>query len=761
MSSLATSAFYGASVADVSATGGGAALPMRDGTMIGTGDFISNLSAAKARGSRLILKFTGSPNNILGVNSEFSLAKWQAKMAEAAAKTNAQQMGNFVQDGTLLAHWMIDDLKNGSVIFPGGAPTYAEIESMASTSKSHWSQVPTTVRVENQYLKQIANAAGASRYTYLDFGWQAWHKKHGPALAFWSNHINDGRTIGLGAAGGFNLLNGGSGITPPWNTHPESPAGFGMSPQEIDACGAATSALTYLIGSNAWAQNPQFDDANYWNMPSIQTALQAFANVHIGRLQGPINWRDVSGGTSGSTQTVAGKWGLVDGSHYRTGDASSIPVPVPANLAVGNLYCIQTYSRDTARTAVAPSDMSEAARVSGSSGRGGEIALFYKIADAGDVGQASKTVSFSGAGGTGSQVMGRSYAFSGNTQVQAQLVNAVGSDSSWPGGNSNMGPVKPITSIRSDSLILICAGRPRRFGVHPTPQDLMSATTSGGESWNRLFILESSAGDDGAMFADYAITSGLVSITTKSWSQLTLASSSNSGPGVGFMVAFTPNSVISGQPPVIGNFDEEAGVTMSVASTLSFTFSSTGSTPITWSKESGPSNITLGASTGAFQWSPTTTGNYVISVAATNSFGSDIVTFTAAIVSSGSTVGGGSGNPNLAPTITHPGNKTVAAHDLLSFIVASNDAQGDRVALSLENPPTGAFIDRDTGQFIWIPSGEQGPGAYPVVVVSSDGQAESRSTFTVTVTDTPWTRDGGPSTQLGRINPAGNQFRRI
>jgi hypothetical protein len=184
---------------------------------------------------------------------------------------------------------------------------------------------------------------------------------------------------------------------------------------------------------------------------------------------------------------------------------------------------------------------------------------------------------------------------------------------------------------------------------------------------------------------------------------------------------------------------------------MSFVLQSTGSTPITWSKVSGPSTITLDSS-GTFHWTPGVAGEYVIVIQASNAHGTDTDDFIATAVP----------GSNVPPIIVHPGNQTVQAQERLSLVVVSTDSDGDPLAYSLTaSAPAGTFIDPNTGQFIWTPTGEQGPASYPIVVSVTDGQNESLSTFTVTVNDAIWTRIGGSSTQLGRTNDSGNVFLRI
>ena len=740
MSSLSTRTPHGMTVPSVS-RGGDSPLP--DVVVSGRGDFVSRLSTALAGGFRCVLRIPGAVHNYLDpTTSAFSLKMWKDLIDEAALRTSAQQMGDFFLNGALISHYITDDIRsnppnsgNPNDVFPGGTPTFADLEAMAEYSKSKWSMVPCAVRIDNMYLRDLCFAAGASHYTHVDYGWAQWHKKWGNAMTWLTNHVNAGRQVKLGAWGGFNLLNGGKGDVAPWNVSPDRPPPqYGMSPSELQGVGAAFSALTTLIGWNGWADDETFDDLNYFDRSDIQQALADYIQAPaIGRVQGPFNYH--SSATT-SSNTVAGNWTLVDsGGRYRTGDAGSIPVPVPEGMAENNLYCILAYSRDTARSPVLPSDMSEAARVSGNSARGGELALFYKLATGTETG--SKTITFSGAGGTGSNVMAHSFAFSGNTTRLAGLLCGVGSDSSWPRGSSNMGPVKGVTSTVSDPLVLICAAKANDFANgDPTPDNTMSATTAGtGETWSRLFIDPNASGDDAGMFVDYAFMSGIASITTKSWTQGDGAGSNSSAAGCGFMVCFAPASIISGTAPTITNEFEE-DTTLSVGSHLSFNITSIGSTPITYSKVSAPSNLTLNSSTGNLQWTALSehVGANPIQVRATNSFGVDDAAFTVTVVTPG---GGG----NSAPVITHPGDMSVSVEATLSFQVVATDADGDPLTYSLDaSSPEGAQIGRTTGSFTWRPSGDQGPASYGIVILVSDGQEESRSTFTINVLDNPWTR---------------------
>lgn len=93
-------------------------------------------------------------------------------------------------------------------------------------------------------------------------------------------------------------------------------------------------------------------------------------------------------------------------------------------------------------------------------------------------------------------------------------------------------------------------------------------------------------------------------------------------------------------------------------------------------------------------------------------------------------------NVNGLPTITSPGNRTVAEGSLLDLTVQVSDPDGDPLIVSSTTLPGGAVLDT-SGRLRFRPHGAQS-GTYPITVIVRDAAGASASTsFTVTVTDTP------------------------
>ncbi len=187
------------------------------------------------------------------------------------------------------------------------------------------------------------------------------------------------------------------------------------------------------------------------------------------------------------------------------------------------------------------------------------------------------------------------------------------------------------------------------------------------------------------------------------------------------------------RPPVLNPIPDQA-TNEGVLLTFTVTASDPDGDTITYSAalsggSSLPEGATLDANTGVFNWIPDNTqvGPYPIIFMATDSKGATSVPQTATI-----TVLNGS------PILTDPGNKTVAANDLLSFTLEATDPNGDTLTYSAaltgdSKLPDGASIDSETGVFSWKPTLSQ-VGVYQITFKVEDKKGGSDSKeITITV----------------------------
>ncbi len=158
-------------------------------------------------------------------------------------------------------------------------------------------------------------------------------------------------------------------------------------------------------------------------------------------------------------------------------------------------------------------------------------------------------------------------------------------------------------------------------------------------------------------------------------------------------------------------------LTGKVGVTWSYDADADGSTPLTWSKVSGPAEFSIASGTGIVTWVPTTAGATAITIQATNAFGSDTQTFTIDVAP-----------PDEPPTITTSPTLTGKVGELYTYD-ANADGSLPLTWTILTGPPEAA-IDSATGVLSWTPVVD-GNITLRVLVVNSFGN--STQTFTVVV----------------------------
>ena len=89
--------------------------------------------------------------------------------------------------------------------------------------------------------------------------------------------------------------------------------------------------------------------------------------------------------------------------------------------------------------------------------------------------------------------------------------------------------------------------------------------------------------------------------------------------------------------------------------------------------------------------------------------------------------------PNLAPTLSSPGNQTSAESAVIALPVVASDPDGDPVTFSATGLPPVLTIDPSTGVISGTLTATS-VGTYPVTVTASDGTLTASQSFTWTVT---------------------------
>jgi mannose-6-phosphate isomerase-like protein (cupin superfamily) len=158
---------------------------------------------------------------------------------------------------------------------------------------------------------------------------------------------------------------------------------------------------------------------------------------------------------------------------------------------------------------------------------------------------------------------------------------------------------------------------------------------------------------------------------------------------------------------------------------VAFTLSATDANgdTLSFSASGLPRGASLDASTGRFRWTPAYDQAGVYSVLFAVSDGRLTATRRAAI-----TVRNVNRPPVFVPAATH----SVTEGQLLSFVLAATDPDGDALTYGARGLPSGATFDPVARAFAWRPAYGQA-GAYPVVLSVTDGVNIVERTVTITV----------------------------
>ena len=100
---------------------------------------------------------------------------------------------------------------------------------------------------------------------------------------------------------------------------------------------------------------------------------------------------------------------------------------------------------------------------------------------------------------------------------------------------------------------------------------------------------------------------------------------------------------------------------------------------------------------------------------------------------------------NKAPVLTSPGDKLVYVGSTLSFTLSASDTDGDNLAYSGANLPTGATVNSSSGAFSWKPAVAD-TGNHTVVLIASDGTLSDSVSITISVM--PDTSGNNTSTKI-------------
>jgi hypothetical protein len=196
------------------------------------------------------LRMAGDHHYYTTDQGDFDIEAWK----QALDPWYASGVQEFIDDGTLAYHMLIDDLPN----FAGRSPTGDELDEMARYSKSLMPGLKVAVREEAIALP----VPSSGRYEHVDACINQYVSNDGDVEVFARDNAQLAESMGLELFNGLNIANGGDGSSgqPGW-----SEGRWAMSAQEIVTYGEALTASPDLVMFLAW----EYDGEELWSDGSI------------------------------------------------------------------------------------------------------------------------------------------------------------------------------------------------------------------------------------------------------------------------------------------------------------------------------------------------------------------------------------------------------------------------------------------------------------------------------------------------------------
>jgi hypothetical protein len=205
---------------------------------------VQTLSQIRARGGRVVLSMSGNHlKNYVDGAGHFSMSKWKARLD----RYKGVNFTPFINDGTLIGHYMIDE-PNDPANWNGKPVPPSVLEEMARYSKQLWPNLATIVRVDPVYL--------GSNHKYLDAAWAQYLWRRGDVSDYTKKMVSTAQQKGLQLVVGLNVTHGGN------------PQGTTMNAGEVENWGSALLSSTYPCAFINWRYY-----SSYMNTASMRDAM--------------------------------------------------------------------------------------------------------------------------------------------------------------------------------------------------------------------------------------------------------------------------------------------------------------------------------------------------------------------------------------------------------------------------------------------------------------------------------------------------------
>jgi hypothetical protein len=218
--------------------------------IIGPDHLLSDLSAIRSRGGRVVLNLAGGQARFKDRYHHFSYTLWK----NSVDRFKRINFSSYINDGTIIGHYLIDQ-PNDAASWGGRPVSPATVEAMAKYSKSVWPGMRTIVRAYPDYMVKYSGT-----YHYLDAAWAQFVYRKGPVDYFLRQNVALAQKKGLALVVGLNLLRGG-------------PNRSKMTASQVRSWGAALLNSSYPCAFVSYMYS-----SNYLSTSSMKDAMDYLRN---------------------------------------------------------------------------------------------------------------------------------------------------------------------------------------------------------------------------------------------------------------------------------------------------------------------------------------------------------------------------------------------------------------------------------------------------------------------------------------------------
>lgn len=236
------------------------------------------LPMVKNSGMKITLRLTHD-HDAYTTSGNFDLALWKSDLDS----WNSYDIQNYIDDGTLVGHMLLDDIDT----FSGTDPTAAELDEMARYSQEKFPGLMTFVRQTCSRMPTPDTENG--EYQYVDNCVNQYTNypgySDGPIDSYVTTQISAADTLGLGMINGLNIVDGGDGSSGELGSRSNH---YAMTATEITEYGEALLNVPNLQmflmweydgEQTSWLSSHYTYGADYFDQSALQAALAGLGEL--------------------------------------------------------------------------------------------------------------------------------------------------------------------------------------------------------------------------------------------------------------------------------------------------------------------------------------------------------------------------------------------------------------------------------------------------------------------------------------------------